>query len=60
MEEVKLLITQNGIALKEKSIRGNTGHNIIKIAHGKDNFYRIVIVSCGRNSQIIRCYLEVC
>ena len=50
MGEVKLLITQNRIAFKEKMVRGEIRYNIIKIAHGKDNFDMIVIDSRGRSS----------
>jgi len=50
MDDAKLLAAQNGIEFKEKTVRGETGYNIIKIAHGKDNFDMIVIGSRGRSS----------
>lgn len=50
MEEAKLLAAQNGILFKEKLMRGDIGYNIIKLAHGKNNFDMIVIGSRGRSS----------
>ena len=50
MEEAKILAAQNGIVFKEKMMRGNIGYNIIKLAHGKDNFDMVVIGSRGRSS----------
>lgn len=50
MAKAKLLAAQNGIVFKEKMMRGEIGYNIIKIAHGKDNFDMIVIGSRGRSS----------
>jgi nucleotide-binding universal stress UspA family protein len=50
MDGAKLLSAQNGIEFKEKTVRGEIGYNIIKIAHGKDNFDMIVIGSRGRSS----------
>ena len=47
MEEAKLLAAQNGIVFKEKLARGEIGYNIIKLAHGKENFNMIVIGSRG-------------
>jgi len=50
MNDAKVLAAQNGIVFKEKMVRGDIGYNIIKIAHGKDNFDMIVIGSRGRSS----------
>ncbi|MCA9828678.1 MAG: universal stress protein [Nitrosopumilus sp.] len=50
MEDAKLLAAQNGIDFKEKTVRGEIGYNIIKIAHGKDKFDMIVMGSRGRSS----------
>lgn len=50
MEEAKTLAAQNGIVFRSKIGRGETGHNIIKMAHGKENFDLIVIGSRGRGS----------
>ena len=50
MEEAKTLAAQNGIVFKEKIMNGDTGYNIIKLAHGKENFDMIVIGSRGRSS----------
>jgi nucleotide-binding universal stress UspA family protein len=50
MEEAKVLAAKNGIVFNEKIIRGEIGYNIIKIAHGKNNFDMIVIGSRGRSS----------
>ena len=50
MEEAKLVAAQNGILFKEKLMRGDIGYNIIKLAHGKNNFDMIVIGSRGRSS----------
>ena len=50
MEQAKVLAAQNGIVFKEKMIRGEIGYNIIKLAHGKENFDMIVIGSRGRSS----------
>ena len=50
MENAKLLAAQNGIVFKEKMMRGDVGYNIIKLAHGKNKFYMIVIGSRGRSS----------
>lgn len=50
MDDAKLLAAQNGIDFKEKTVRGEIGYNIIKIAHGKDKFDMIVIGSRGRST----------
>lgn len=51
MDDAKLLAAQNGIVFKPKIIRGNTGYNIVKIAHSKkEKFDLIVIGSRGRGS----------
>ena len=50
LEEAKTLSAQNGIVFKEKIMKGDTGYNIIKLAHGKENFDMIVIGSRGRSS----------
>ncbi|MGD2106242.1 MAG: universal stress protein [Nitrosopumilaceae archaeon] len=51
MEEAKVLAAQNGIVFKEKLMRGDTGYNIIKLAHNKkEKFNLIVIGSRGRGS----------
>ena len=50
MEEAKVLAAKNGIVFNEKIIRGEIGYNIIKFAHGKNNFDMIVIGSRGRSS----------
>ena len=50
MEEAKVLAAQNGIVFKEKTMRGDIGYNIIKLASGKDKFDIIVIGSRGRSS----------
>lgn len=50
MEEAKVLAAKNGIVFNEKIIRGEIGYNIIKLAHGKNNFDMIVIGSRGRSS----------
>jgi nucleotide-binding universal stress UspA family protein len=51
MEEAKILAAQNGIAFKEKIMRGDIGYNIIKLAHNKkENYDLIVIGSRGRGA----------
>ena len=50
MEEAKMLAAKNGIVFNEKIARGEIGYNIIKFAHGKNNFDMIVIGSRGRSS----------
>jgi nucleotide-binding universal stress UspA family protein len=50
MEEAKTLAAQNGIVFKEKTMRGDIGYNIIKLAQGKNKFDMIVIGSRGRSS----------
>ena len=50
MEDAKSLAAQNGIVFKTKIIRGDTGYNIIKTAHGKERFDLVVIGSRGRGS----------
>lgn len=50
LEEAKTLAAQNGIVFHEKVMSGEIGYNIIKLAHGKDNFDMIVIGSRGRSS----------
>ena len=50
MEEAKVLSAKNGIVFNEKIARGEIGYNIIKRAHGKDNFDMIVIGTRGRSS----------
>ena len=50
MEEAKVLAAKNGIVFNEKIARGEIGYNIIKLAHGKNNFDMIVMGSRGRSS----------
>ncbi len=50
MEEAKTKAAQNGIVFKDRLMRGEVGHNIVKLAHGKDKFDIIVIGSRGRSS----------
>ncbi|MFQ5497397.1 MAG: universal stress protein [Nitrosopumilus sp.] len=50
LENAKILAAQNGIVFKEKIMRGESGYNIIKLAHGKEHFDMIVIGSRGRSS----------
>jgi len=50
MEDAKTLAAQNGIVFNKKIMRGEIGYNIIKLAHGKDNFSMIVIGTRGRSS----------
>lgn len=51
MEEAKVLAAQNGIVFRQKIMRGDTGYNIVKLAHNKkDNYSLIVIGSRGRGS----------
>ena len=50
MDEAKTLAAKNGIVFNEKIARGEIGYNIIKLAHGKNNFDMIVIGSRGRSS----------
>ena len=50
MEEAKTLAAKNGIVFNEKIARGEIGYNIIKLAHGKNNFDMIVMGSRGRSS----------
>jgi nucleotide-binding universal stress UspA family protein len=50
MEEAKTLAAKNGIVFNVKFARGDIGYNIIKQAHGKENFDMIVIGSRGRSS----------
>ncbi len=51
MNNAKVFAAQNGIVFKAKIIRGNTGYNIVKIAHGKkEKFNLVVIGSRGRGS----------
>ena len=41
---------KNDVTFKEKKMRGDVGYNIIKLAHGKDNFDMIVMGSRGRST----------
>ena len=51
MADAKALSVQNGIAFKEKLMRGDIGYNLIKLAHDKkENFNLIVIGSRGRSA----------
>ena len=50
MEKAKLLAAQNGIVFRERKMKGDIGYNIVKLAHGKDNYDMIVIGSRGRSS----------
>ena len=51
MADAKLLAAQNGIVFKEKLMRGDSGYNIIKLAHSKkEKFNLIVMGSRGRGS----------
>ena len=50
MEEAKVLAAKNGIVFNEKIVRGEIGYNIIKFAHGRNNFDMIVMGSRGRSS----------
>lgn len=50
MDDAKLLAAQNGIEFKERTVRGEIGYNIVKIAQGKDKFDMIVMGSRGRSS----------
>ncbi|MCV0392430.1 MAG: universal stress protein [Nitrosopumilus sp.] len=50
MDEAKTLSAQNGIVFNQKIMSGEIGYNIIKLAHGKDNFDMIVIGSRGRSA----------
>ncbi len=50
MEDAKILAAKHGIVFKEKLMRGEIGYNIIKMAHGKENFDMIVMGSRGRSS----------
>ena len=50
MEEAKTLAAKNGIVFNVKFARGDIGYNIIKHAHGKENFDMVVIGSRGRSS----------
>ena len=50
MEEAKVLAAKNGIVFNEKIVRGEIGYNIIKSAHGRNNFDMIVMGSRGRSS----------
>jgi nucleotide-binding universal stress UspA family protein len=51
MKEAEALVTQGGITFREKIMRGDTGYNIIKLAHDKkENYDLIVIGSRGRGT----------
>ena len=50
MEDAKVLAAQNGIVFKDKTMRGEIGYNIIKVAQGKTKFDMIVMGSRGRSS----------
>lgn len=51
MAKAKTLAAQNGIVFNNKTVRGDTGYNIIKLAHDKkQKFNLIVIGSRGRGS----------
>lgn len=51
MDGAKVLAAQNGIVFREKIMRGDTGYNIVKLAHNKkDNYSLIVMGSRGRGS----------
>ncbi len=50
MEEAKVMAAKNGIVFNEKIARGEIGYNIIKLAHGRNNFDMIVMGSRGRSS----------
>lgn len=51
MAEAKTLSAQNGIGFKEKLMRGDTGYNLVKLAHDKkENFDLVVMGSRGRSA----------
>jgi len=51
MAAAKLQAAQNGIVFNEKFMRGDSGYNIIKLAHSKtEKFNLIVMGSRGRGS----------
>jgi nucleotide-binding universal stress UspA family protein len=50
MDNAKTLSAQNGIIFNKKIMRGEVGYNIIKLAHGKNNFNMIVIGTRGRST----------
>lgn len=50
MEEAKTLSAKNGIVFNDKIMSGDSGYNIIKLAHGKGNFSMIVMGTRGRSS----------
>jgi len=50
MADAKTTCAKNGIVFKERLMKGDTGYNIVKLAHGKDKFDVIVIGSRGRSS----------
>jgi len=51
MKGAESLVTQRGIKFREKIMRGDTGYNIIKLAHDKkENYDLIIIGSRGRGT----------
>lgn len=51
MINAKTLSAQNGIVFKEKLMRGDTGYNLVKLAHDKkEKFNLIVMGSRGRSA----------
>lgn len=51
MADAKTLSAQNNIVFKEKLMRGDTGYNLVKLAHDKkEKFDLIVMGSRGRSA----------
>lgn len=51
MTDAKTLSAQNDIVFKEKLMRGDTGYNLVKLAHDKkEKFDLIVMGSRGRSA----------
>lgn len=51
LDESRALAARSGVELKQRSVQGNIGYNIVKAAHSKrDGFDMIVMGSRGRSS----------
>ena len=57
MEEAKKLSTENDIVFKEKLMRGDTGYNLVKLAHDKKEKFDLVVMGSRGRSAIKELFL---
>lgn len=57
MEGAKELSLENGIVFKEKLMRGDTGYNLVKLAHDKKEKFDLIIMGSRGRSAIKELFL---